>query len=98
MLHKSITEAKAKLPELINLVDVKSERVVIRKHNVPVAVIIPFSQMPQHKKKIKKLNITLKELEETPSVFDEYVGLLKDLTDEEVENARFEYLKERYLK
>lgn len=98
MLEKSITEAKAKLPELINLVHIKSEQVVIRKHNVPVAVIIPFAELPQRKTKLKKLPITLRELEKTPSVFGEYAGLLKDMTDEEVANARFEYLKERHLK
>ena len=98
MLEKSITEAKAKLPELINLVHVKSEQVVIRKHNVPVAVIIPFSQMPQ-KKKAKKLNITLAQLEKIHSVFDKYAqGEPFDVSDEAVRKMRDNYLVKKYLK
>lgn len=99
MLHKSITEAKAKLPELVNLVHIKEQSVVIRKHNIPVAVLIPFAQMPKIKPKLEKLSITRKQLEDTPSVFDKYSKRkFPEFTDAELREMRDDYLFEKYLR
>lgn len=99
MIHKSITEAKAKFPELVNLVNIKSEKVVIRKHNVPVAVLIPFSQISEKSPKVNKLNVTIQELEETQSVFDKYgQGQPSKISDEEIKQLKDDYMSDKYLK
>ena len=93
----NVAEAKAKLSNLLSLVDLQDSEIIISKRDKPIGVLISYHSFLETKKQLLK-SINTEEINALPSGLEKYIGIVNsDEIDKSYKNSRTHYLEEKYL-